>query len=168
MTQHQAMDDQFEARLTAWLDDPDAETAGDKFGYKADGYEIAKKAIAEADSHETCARDDRAFTVLIGVTGADGEETVHEILPGTTLACVLGALNRDPDVAAGRVIGILKDEDEPELPDGIAVTSENTEVAVVWTPDDEPWPVPEPQHLAPASRAHWLPAARIRRWFRRV
>lgn len=156
MAQHRFMDDQFEARLAAWLDDPAAPTAGDKFSLKADGYDIAKRAIAEANSHETCARDARKFTVLIGVAGADGEETVHEIPPETTLMCVLGALQRDPETAGMRVIGILKDDEpeEDELPTGIKVTSENPDIAVSWTlPDDaepEPWSIVEPPaHLRP-------------------
>lgn len=127
------MDDQFEDRFYAWLDDPNAETAGDAFSYKADGYDIAKRAIAVADSHANCPRDTRPFTVIVGVAGPDRIETVHEVPPSSTLACVLGALQRDPDVVEVRLIGMLPEEpDEP----GIQVTSENPDIAVTWTPDN--------------------------------
>lgn len=158
--QHQPMD-QFEDRLYAWLDDPKAETAGDQLAQVAAGYAVAKRAIAEANSHTGCGRDARTYTVLIGVAGADGEETVHEIPPETTLMCVLGALQRDPDTAGMRVIGILADEEDP--PDGIRVVSENPDVQVTWNDDEpEPW-VPEAPRALPAER----PVSRLTAWLRR-
>lgn len=161
--QHRAMDDQFEARLQAWLDDPKAETSGEQLATVADGYEIAKRAIAAADAHPTCGRDPRTYTVVIGVTGADGEETIHEITPEHTLMCVLGVLQRDPDVAGMQVYGILAETyEEPEPAAEIVVVSENPDLEVSWNDEPaEPW-VPEAPRAVPAGR----PVSRLAAWLR--
>lgn len=149
--QHRTMEhdkdlDQFNTAISAWLDDENAEAyPEDKVQYHAgSGFVATERAIVTARGHEGCSTDqDRAFDVVVSVTGADGIETVQTIPPGVGVGCVLGALNNDPEVVRIRILGAApldKVKPDPEPEPEIVVTSEMPGVAVSWD-TDSPKPV---------------------------
>lgn len=145
--QHRTMEnDEFNAAMSAWLDDENAEAyPEDKVQYHAgSGFSATERAVVTAQGHEGCSTDpDRAFDVVISVTGADGIETVQTIPPGIGVGCVLGALNADPEVIRIRILGAAPRDPAPEPEQAeseIVVTSEMPGVAVSWAPEE-----PEPE-----------------------
>lgn len=109
----------FDARLAAYLDDPEAVglkqgALGSESEYlnpPAVGYPAYRRAVDEANSHETCPVDERKVSVIIAVVGQDRVETYQVLEPGVNVSCVLTALAQDPEVLAAQPVGWVNDTD---------------------------------------------------------
>jgi hypothetical protein len=100
----------FDARLAAFLDDPETGIKQEPQA-PAVGQPAYERAVAEANSHETCPVDDRKVSIIIAVVGKDKEPTYQVLEPGVNVSCVLGALAKDPDVLGAQPVGWVNDTD---------------------------------------------------------
>lgn len=126
----------FDAEVSAWLDDPEAVGIPDAPHAAARVYGAMDRAIAAADLHETCTPEPaRTFNVLLRVYGHDGAAAVQGVPPGTNVSCVLRGLTEDPEVAAIQMVGAeVPEYAEPEVTEanGVAVTSDVTDLRATW------------------------------------
>lgn len=122
----------FDARLSAWLDDEKATGLPEGNGTD-DGLHLARPSIgslaamtaleeAQSEAHAGHPMEERMFPVVCRVIGTDMVDTLVSIPVGTRLACFLGALADDDTVEAVVVLGfeapVTADPvDEPMEPD---------------------------------------------------
>lgn len=127
VAQTRTMDaEEFEAERTAWLDDDtaaglpeDEHRHGPGIGYYA-----IERAVAEANSHETCQPGNQPAGLLVRIDGIDEAITVQRIPPTANINCVLGALARDEEVLGIQVLGWDPEDVEVTEEHGVTVTSE--------------------------------------------
>lgn len=154
----------FDARLSAWLDDEKATGLlqgngqdGKYLARPSDGYLATERAYEEVSGieHTVCPKDDRSGPLIVQVFGKDQVSTLVTIPLEKNARCVIGALQEDPEVLGVRVIGYEPpagddDEEEPEEPE-LTVTSLDPEIVASWTgPSATPRPLLDGGYWTPA------------------